>query len=463
MKLITTLFNLTKDKGSSAGGKTGSVRVIGKDDAYYQLKKPIEKASFKQKIGHRFTNQSLTIKDYGNIGEFISATIVNEIITGSVPTVLLVNDENNKETLIASKYVNNKAETLAAYTKNTGKKIASDANILSGDENNEALNTSLKKDLAMGLAISIFIGDHDVNLGNFVVTDDEEKKKITRIDLGNSYNAFTHKQSTKIFHNYAIDYLDREHINRDTKGTKPKLWRDHKNITVSNELAEALENLAKEGEEKLEKGITLASDSIKEFYKNCKTTKQKNSLLLSLNQIAKNIDPTYTPYYSNKSRYDHSEYVITQIFSRIKTFHKNNIDDMKIAAQIIKLQVNIDKSIPSHESYIASTYQKDFDSIITNTIQDPSKDNGKKEITWVNYKEGAALKCTLEEFIKKRTKELQNFKDRASAIQNLESKNHPAVLTDTVHSSEVTTIVHLNEVRIVDDYFKHKDTTKKQR
>ena len=175
-------FNST---GIDTSGKTGSEQVSKGEDKY-QLKPSILNGKFTRRLKANFL-------DTENLSEVIASKIAQNFAdSGHIPELDIVSHNNNAGIIIASKYIPNVQCELSYF--NDPKKLNKKRMVkINSKPNNNCVSIAdqpiLKQDLADAIAISILVGDHDINPGNMIVyKDSNNQNRIARIDLGHSFN-----------------------------------------------------------------------------------------------------------------------------------------------------------------------------------------------------------------------------------------------------------------------------------
>ena len=415
------------------GGVTGSGRVSGPGGVFYQLKPSILSAKFLRRAKASSTDRE-------NFGEVISAT-VSRALTGSgeaenpelVPEVSLVYDDNKKEVLVASRYLKDTQEaSLDVYaSKRCHVKFKRHVKVsLTHNDPEKGIlylepNNTLRKDLANALAVSILSGDHDVNPGNMMVVGHNDQHRIARIDFGHAFNdllnapkAFGGRVLNKA--NQVLDFLNRETLsNANPRERTPKLWRDYEGIVPSLELAAALKEMSQS--ENIEQGIENAkaqfSSLIEELNKDPKGNKKVlTHIAKSLVAINNNVsDQTI-------SRNQDIKTVLENTFTNLKAFYVNGQNQMAQVANLMELQLDVDKFILSEQKdQDLQALQNSYKALSYN----PAISN-MAPIEWIkNDKNSKAFKGDLDAFIAHRQKQLEPEKaftqDKTFALH---SSNH---------------------------------------
>lgn len=371
------------DRGSatSTGGVTGSSRVthgLGDRKHFYQLKPSIKDNHLDRKLKVRFTD-SFGVTDRENIGEVIAAAIGRAIIpdadngdTPLVPEVDLVYDEENARVLVASRYLVthstekpfNKPLTLDEYAETLGAKFKKKKHArISFDPDDEVhqkvaviTEQSARQDLANAIALSILVGDHDINPGNMVVVKDKEGNvRVARIDFGHGFGDLTRKKKSTST-NSVIDYINREGLAGIGGARKPKLWRDYMGIIPSAEMAKAFEDLSRPEKLKAaQEAINQQEKHFQELLDVSSTQAEKDHVIRTLASIAKNqgLDISKTDLKS-------PEKAMRNIFGQMRESIDQNMQDMKAAAELMKLQADINAHIKASGGKLDANHLNTF-------------------------------------------------------------------------------------------------------
>lgn len=348
--LIKDINDFDLRRIDKTGGVTGSVRVKDKTGAYYQLKKSIKQAKLHRRVKTEDTDRE-------NFCEVIAACAAAALLNNhqSTPEVCLVKNEKEKAVFIASKYVSGKSQTLDDYAKKqkgiTEKDKIRFISFTSKPQNAEERgqyslerDSHLKTELAKALAISAWVGDHDVNPANMLFVEEEGSTRIVRIDFGHAFQDLLN--APKAFGgrfdpsgNKIIDFLNRERVAGIKPGGSPsKLWRDYPGMTPSRELANAMQTISA----KDLASVNAALDTLKTQFITLSTDPalNKKHILNSLLQVYYNITGK-KPADNNSS--------IDAIFKEIKAFFASQNKQMAYAAKLMDLQVHIDEAIKKGE------------------------------------------------------------------------------------------------------------------
>lgn len=273
---------------------------------------------------------------------------------------------------------------------------------------------SLRKDLAKALAVSILSGDHDVNPGNMIVMKDKEgKSRIARIDFGHAFNDLLN--APKMFggkvrnkDNQVLDFLNRETLSDLVPAKRqPKLWRDYKGMVPSSELAEAFKEMA--NSKSAQDGIAAAKKTFQDLVTDLNADPIGNKKVLdhiksSLATINNNVSDNKI----NPKKLTAQE-LLDQTFKNLGDFYSKGQNQMKEVAKLVDMQVKIDKVILDKKEgkSVDPALVSEIKGIYTELEKCKGIGIKGKAIEWVkNDKDSKAFKGSLDEFIKKRSKDL---------------------------------------------------------
>ncbi len=381
-------FNNT---GVDTSGKTGSKQTtIGKEK--FQLKPSILDGKFTRRLKANFL-------DTENLSEVVASKIAfNFANKGSIPEVGIVSHNNNHGVIIASKYIPNVECELSHFNdpKNLNKKRKVNVDHISQDGSVSIENEPrLKQDLADAIAISILVGDHDINPGNMVVyKDDNKENRIARIDLGHSFNDLIKGWKVigggKYENNQILDYLNRETITHLQSGDHrtPKLWRFYEGIVPSKEMAKSLSDLSKKLDI-TEGALSNVKSDINNYINEIIGNKQKEDMFRnSLIALCSNISDKRIKHPNDIHE------VFNQSFEILEEHCKKSLKDMKEAAETMHMQLEVDKAIKKG-------------GINTKEIKSKYPNASNQNITWIKTsKKEKAFKGSLDGYIKFRKKSL---------------------------------------------------------
>jgi len=453
----------------TTGGKTGSgsakSKLTGKT---YQLKKSIKDSAF-------FRNAKVRGLDTENFGEIIASRIGRAVTNSSdeglelVPKVFLVYNEKEKKFLAASRYLENPIGDHLddyAYKEVFGKKFQEDNphvkvtfigdNVTiprDGEPPKHVFSLKdqfddtppikekkalLRKDIATALAVSILVGDHDVNPGNMMVIkekDGQKRERIARIDLGHAFHDFlgVKKDILNVLgggvynkNNRVLDFINRGTIlNANLFNQQTKLDRDYQGVILSQEFADALNELSTP--EKMKATAKGIADAKAVFAKMAnylmadpKANKEPiNQLRDTLIKISANVSPKPIP--SDTPLLN----LLNDTFVNLQEFCVSGQVQMRQAAKLIQLQVDIDKFLVANaegkqpDRELIEKIELDYGDI--KTIRGIGHSNGK--IEWVRSEgDKTAFKGTLEEYKAFRLPQIQHkINDAESKIQDVDS------------------------------------------
>ncbi len=425
MPIKYTEFDTTNTKNT--GGVTGSVRVQRSDGNYYQLKPSILSNSFLRRLKAGGVDRE-------NFGEVIASKITREMLYPGyelVPDVTLTWNMDNKEVSVASKYLKgSKVQTLDDYaqekfedfsgvsqSKNHVKftKNTTDPNNrefkISGDEQKD-----LRKGLARSLAVSILVGDHDVNPGNMMVVDG----KVSRIDFGHAFNDLLNAPSlfggrVRNKDNQVLDFFNREKLaNFLPPGQQPKLWRDYPGIVPTQEMVDSLKEMSESNG--LRKGVDAARTEFKQLITDLRYDKDSNQalktckhILDSLKEINRAIGAAPIP---SDMKLDES---IDRIFDNISNFCQKSQTQMLDVSKLMQMQVDIDNMLEAKSKgvevlqaqieAIKSQYEEMIEAVGIGN-------KNRKSITWVKTSaDEPAVEGNLHDYIHHRSKHLSFSKN----------------------------------------------------
>lgn len=401
----------------NSGGVTGSI-CVEMEGKKHQLKPSILDNKFMRKLKAGWTDRE-------NYGEVIASKISRAVLINSdfeaAPNVSLVYDKVSKKTPVASKYLEgDKVRTLDKYIKElnpnikykrhvkfvdgTKGKVGKGEYDISGEK-----NISLRKDIAKGIAGSIISGDHDVNPGNMIVVTKGGEDRVARIDFGHAFNdllnapeMFGGKVRNK--DNQVLDFLNREQLADYKFGDQPKLWRDYPGMIPSQEMADAFKEISEASG--LSDGVKAARQEFTDLLRDMERNNDKEGikhLQKSLKAISNNVsavelNPKLSP-----------EQFINAAFDNIEKFAKDNQNQMKDAAKLMQVQVDVDKMIEAKKKGIEPSTEQMNQLKAQYAELEKIKGIGLKSggVGWIKTDEKKpAHKGDLESYIKQRGEKL---------------------------------------------------------
>ncbi|MDP3559692.1 MAG: hypothetical protein Q8R79_05010 [Legionellaceae bacterium] len=406
-KQTTVLDHKSFDVSSaeSSGGMSGSMKVKRQDE-YYQLKSSVLNEGLVKQVKEKST-------DKVNLGEKIAACIAKAVHPDAslVPDVSLVHHVENNQVWIASKYLLGVQGTLDDYAKGKKADLESAKHVrfvkdYSGKKGEIRLAEveALRPSLAQAIALSVMIGDHDVNPGNMLVVGSKDNPQVARIDFGHAFNDLLSWGNEVAPSKGVMDFLNRERLpTLKLNGGKSKLWRDYPGMVPSAELAKAFREIAGRSEH-ISSGIVSAKADFLDLYQQAAPALQQH-MVKSLGAIYKNVTQA-------KLTEESPEKNIETVFEALSHFCTENGKQMQTAAELMDLQLAIDQKIEGLTS--------DFPTIDPKFIEPDGK------IQWIKAREKEpAFRGTLEEYVQHRTAQLNLKKDNAApstlAVRRLSS------------------------------------------
>lgn len=423
------IFNRS-DFGDSknSGGATGSGQAKHHIGGWYgQVKNAISFATWDRRA------KALGL-DTENFAELIAANIAKVVIGNNqkhlVPEVSFVVDDETRKVGIVSKYIDKADRDLLTKEDSpnfkdiqfivegeTPKTPISDEYLrqrldpeLRNSVDQDAVNQGIKdlrakititkeekQAICDGIALSILVGDHDVNPGNFLKLKNGEiaNGEIARIDYGHAFNDLISMPSmfggqVRNKENQVLDFFNRQSVNsRIGKDATPKLWRNFENLIPSIEMANSLLNASELGKDKVALGVEAAK---KEFNLLLATPGiDKKHVLKSLVQVANNTgNPRIKVDISNEQA------TIEAAFAKIQEFSQRQARDMEKAAHIMKAQVELDEIIKAGvKPESLAKWKVEHEAVIENN----------NNITWIkSSKSTSAIKGDVETYIKESLK-----------------------------------------------------------
>lgn len=420
--MILDIRELDVSTKESVGGKSGSMRIALKSEAksnpiLFQLK-----PSARKKLADKFTDRK-------NYAEFIVACMAKEIVRSlkvnlEIPEICFVTCGNQPKFYpqIASRYLTGKyVINLDDYARENGCDIPPHqhvrivANNVIYPHDLNINQTTIKKSLAFGLALSMIFGDHDVNPGNMlIITDDDDNSTVARIDFGHGLQSLLRGLSQfgggiAPDRNAILDFINRKTIaGINQTSQQNKLWRDYPGMVFSTELADALECFSKTTPQKIDSAIDKAKAELKDVYL---WNANKKHIIRSLCQLYKNIDRDGYPELKKmtKNRELHNE-IIDTIFERISQFVKKNCKDSGLVAQRLHVQLAIEEHIALTPEEIKLRLSEQFKSSIIGDEQ---------TIEWVKtHAHEDAFEGTLDAYIIHRKNIFENKMQRSNINLN---------------------------------------------
>ena len=360
-------IKLEIEQGHSSGGKTGS--QVAKDPVgkKYQLKRDISQAPITRTMKIRFNRT-----DHENFGEVLAARIAsvlmnNDPLRSLTPELFFVLNDESPYLSVASKYleggtIKNLDQHLGLPKEKENKQHISlvsegfnpkDPKNLKRDIN---ANPTLKQDLAKAIALSALSGNHDVNPGNMIVISDKNGfNRMGTIDFGHAFEDLTRYNRNfakglmggqKAHPNNIIDFFNRSTVNAPG-GAQSKFWRDYPGLCPSEELAQSLMAMAGTNPKIIKKAMQATLDEV-EHIQNENPKIDQDHILRSFKRIAKHV--------SGGEIADDID--LPDVFKAIESYLISNLEKMKYAAEIMSLQLAIEKAVESNNYTKLSTLRK---------------------------------------------------------------------------------------------------------
>lgn len=406
------------DKESvSSGGATGSgTKKVGKQG--YQEKGGYEtKDSLLSKIKMGFSNAE-------NYGELMASNIAQGMLPeedrGLSPDVMLRRNPVTNETFITSKWLAGGQGDLNAYYK-------SEAGLLPGSEKrikvnlgsnepsgNGVVNLSgpLAKDMMQLIMTRALLGDHDCNVGNFVIVKTEDGTlRAAGIDYGHALNDLISGTmaplvggGVKFEGNRILDFFNRETVNHLLPSKQAsKLWRDFDGIQPSPQMAEAFRESAKSVQGGLD-GLAHAKQQFTEIL----TELQKDtspSAKARIEDFTKSLKAVASNIGMPEPKGEPGE-IIDKVFEGVANFLLEGAQQMNDMADLCSFQAKVNQFIATTEpgTPIPQELQEEFQSLREKPGIGSGKEDGK--ITFM-----------------KQSRDVPAFKgDLAGYIQNVRSR-----------------------------------------
>ena len=454
--------NFDTSKVVGTGGKTGSgmVKGIGNENRY-QLKLSIKDAAKKRgnKEKAKFIRYDGT--EVENFGEVIAASYARHLFNDKdfIPAPDVSPVINRNSTIIsgvgplATEYVEatipvvsqylqatqddaprtggSYVRTLDAYAKEKGitlkqKVVKTDEGPIIEEEHvkivNKPAGTTLeigemnlqdqtlifRDDLALGIALSALLGDWDVNPGNFIVLTNningQDVDRVARIDFGHALNdlvaSLLNPNRLKMNKpNQIMNFFNDEKL----LGSSSKLWRDYPGLIPSQELVDAmleiagLQKAAAAGEfAPAQKFLDLLATLDPESKQDTILANTIANTFIKINnaidgkKISKNLSPLK---------------VVLEVSDNIEKFFADRAQEMLEVATLMQLQVDIDTLIRAHVP--GQPADKELQNKIQKGLGNATTYQGSSEINWLKTDpKKPSFKGTLEEYILERTKQL---------------------------------------------------------
>lgn len=465
-KSYLTIEDFELDSARGSGGVTGSKTVEAKNGDSYQLKPSILSRNVASIRRNKANNT-----DRENFGEVIAATVGRAVmrsdeadVTELVPKLSLVYDKNQNKVLVASKFLPNVVQpSLDKYAqeirgvsitkrhvKVSDKSAGNGILDISGDN---TVNKVLRQDLGHAIALSVLVGDHDVNPGNMIVIrDNKDQHRIARIDFGHAQNDLLNTK--KIFGgrvrnqgNQVLDFLNREKLAGFPRGAKTKLWRDY-DVVPSQELADALKNISKSTE--ISKGVNAAKQQYQDLIndldpKNKNDQKTLFHIKKSLAAISNNVSDKADKVNPKAD----VKYVLDKSFKNLENFYTRQQEHMQDVAKLMDLQVKCDQLI-TDKQHLRTTDSKVIEAIYTQyeELQNaPGIMQKAGGIEWVKTEaKTPSFKGTLDSYLGHRASQLEEQKAKQSEEQKAKQSRQELFRKER-SGAIIDTTVELDKIR----------------
>lgn len=400
-----------------SGGATGSGRAkVG--GQFFQVKDSISHAG----LGRRMKAGGLNTENYG---EVISSNIARSMLPKGdrrlVPEVALRQDGVNHEAIVTSKYLSGgKGDLKGLYIELAGPlprgqkhpKIELDAP--EGARSGGGvlrLSGQASRDVQRNIALSALMGDHDVNPGNMIATQDG---RVGRIDFGHAFNELingiggttTGGGGVRNKSNRVLDFFNREEISGNplVRGqNKPKLWRDYTGAGPSEGMTQALRDIA--GSQDALEGITQAKSQFTDLIAQLEAEgtpearAQIKDLTESLARIARNIEKPITSTEPGE--------IVKDVFNNIEAFVVEGQAQMREVANLSELQTKIDAFISSTRDNPDAPIPDDIQQAYTQLLNSSVKLEDGSGLNWMKHTDGTpAFQGSLTDFIQTRRTEI---------------------------------------------------------
>jgi hypothetical protein len=359
----------TSVNGEHVGGKNGSKKILHTDGRNYQLKPSIlQEDNFRRKLAAKGL-------DTGNIAEVLASQIIRKTTEQDphnpqhIPLApelqfALISDHTNEHQpgiSIISQYYDNEAIPLKQWPNQ--------------------INQRLLSDIRRTVAIFALFENHDFNDGNLVGIID---KYLRGIDHGHAFGNLTRGPSWlggAMIHpdRPVLDFFNREtvaglkptRLAQGQVGSRSKLWKNFpdETLVLDEDMVSALREIA----ELFQDGGNhdSALKELRDYYSALKelntleSPEKSESLIRHFHASLKQLILTISPKTSIDSDLS-VEDTINMAGEKIREKVKRNANDMKKTADILDLQVSIEKLLNTQKSVTPTQSMTD----IENTMQE---------------------------------------------------------------------------------------------
>lgn len=403
---------LDKDSVSSGGATGSGTKRVGAQG--YQEKGGFEtKDSVLSKIKMGFSNAE-------NYAELVASNIAQMMLPeadrGLSPDVVMRHNPVTHETFITSKWLEggqgdlndiyrDRAGLLPGSSRRIVVMLGSDA-----PSGNGVLNLSgpLADDMMRLIMTRAILGDHDANVGNFVIVKtDDGTLRGAGIDYGHALNDLISGTfagmvggGVKFEGNRILDFFNRETVSHLLPSKQQsKLWRDFDGIAPSETMAKAMRDTAAASLDGLA-GVGQGKQQFDDILEELRADEGPGAEARirdfdkSLRLIAVNIGmekPTGT-----------TEQVIEQVFAGIAQFIRDGGDQMNNVADLTSFQAKVNTFVAGSEdgAQIPADLRQAFE-----TMHDkPGIGSGKGDgvITWMKQsRDTPAFSGTLDAYVQR--------------------------------------------------------------
>jgi hypothetical protein len=416
------------ETGTKTSGKSPS-RPMQYNQHTYQVKRSNYVRAMRRMIGID-PDPSDVLGEFvaSSIAKSLSSTIYKDVpeTMEMSPEVILIEDSENSEIRIGSKYLNSGSQTIQGATldqvlRGTGKGKDTDKHaiiVCSGGKREEdeerrilefgnGITTSAfqgsdgsypeikleKKQLYRAIKLSMLLGDHDINPGNIFVNYDQStgKTQICRIDYGHAFNDLikswgrgSHEPDKRESVGFVLDSINRTTIN----GGQSKLIRDFRGVIPDLEFAEVLREASDDLYSKIDAAAEKAIGELSALESTeDKTIKSRleSGLKTLIKRCGGKVSPANPIHTSVRSAAD---------------FVKENAEEMKSVANLIEIQHLVSEIAKSGDKKANEAKLDRIKEIFNNDKKYLRKKGSDDKIEWVREEGESKPKiCSLKELI----------------------------------------------------------------
>jgi hypothetical protein len=383
-------FSESLKKAESTGGVTGSVCVESQGNKHQF------KFSILDLLPVNLRRMKANGTDRENLGEVFSGRVAQSLLGELAPEVSTVYDGTKKRIAIVSKYLDNVYKgTLDHYLtslngaferKHARVVLQTQGNFISKEQQEKSAlylteDSPLAESMADALAVSALLGDHDVNPGNMIVTQDPTtgELRVGRIDFGHACNDLLNAPKTlggklRDKQNPIFDFFNRKNVAGARRGGDPsKLWRDYEGFVPSVVLGEALMRLGRKQLE-LKHGLRAAKqeffDLVDRIERNPNDKKSRTHLIKSLDAMHHAV----TGQHLAPNALTHNQMV--ECFKELDGFVLNNAKNAFKAGKMMKLQAEFNQAIKVMLDTPINKRDKDSYETLIKTWQNKFQESG---------------------------------------------------------------------------------------